>query len=319
MKRRKQLKRFTGFFILVLVCMFSMNVSAQQVTVSGNVKDSKGEGLPGATVVEKGTMNGTVTNIDGNYTITLVQSGTLVFSFIGMSTQEIGVNGQTSINVVMVDETIGLEQVVVTGYQTQKKADLTGAIEVVEMESIENVSLTSGNPMQALQGRVPGLYIEKSGSPNGTNSRILIRGVNTLGDNNPLYIIDGVPTKRPDVFQNLSTGSIVSVQVLKDASASSIYGARASNGVVIVTTKNGAKQDGDVHIQFNSNLSVQNEKQQRFKMLNSIDRGRALWQASVNDRVDPASGYGEIYNFDWNGDYNNPVLNNVSEIGRAHV
>lgn len=312
MKRRKQLKRFTGLFILVLVCMFSMNVSAQQVTVSGNVKDSKGEGLPGATVVEKGTMNGTVTNIDGNYSITLAQSGTLVFSFIGMSTQEIGVNGQTTVNVVMVDETFGLEQVVVTGYQTQKKADLTGAIEVVEMESIENVSLTSGNPMQALQGRVPGLYIEKSGSPNGANSRILIRGVNTLGDNNPLYIIDGVPTKRPDVFQNLSTGSIVSVQVLKDASASSIYGARASNGVVIVTTKNGANQDGDVHIQFNSNLSVQNEKQQRFKMLNSVDRGRALWQASVNDRVDPASGYGEIYNFDWNGDYNNPVLNKVS-------
>ncbi len=145
MKRRKQLKRFTGLFILVLVCMFSMNVNAQQVTVSGHVKDSKGEVLPGATAVEKGTMNGTVTNIDGNYSITLGQSGTLVFSFIGMSTQEIGVNRQTTINVVMVDETFGLEQVVVTGYQSQKKADLTGAIEVVEMESIENVSLTSGN------------------------------------------------------------------------------------------------------------------------------------------------------------------------------
>ncbi len=285
---------------------------AQKLTVSGTVIDASGQGLPGVTIVEKGTSNGTISNLDGNYSISVESSAILQFSFIGMKAQEIAVAGQSTINLTLEEETIGLEQVVVTGYQTQKKADLTGAIEVVEMESIENVSLTSGNPMQALQGRVPGLYIEKSGSPNGTNSRILIRGVNTLGDNNPLYIIDGIPTKRPEVFQNLSPGSIVSVQVLKDASASSIYGSRASNGVVIVTTKNGAKQDGEVHVQFNSNVSVQSEKQQRFDMLNSVDRGRALWQASVNDGVDPASGYGEIYNFDWNGDYNNPVLNSVS-------
>ena len=166
--------------------------------------------------------------------------------------------------------------------------------------------------MQALQGHVPGLYIEKSGTPSATSSRILIRGVNTLGDNNPLYIIDGVPTKRPEVFQGLSAGSIVSVQVLKDASASSIYGARASNGVVIVTTKNGSDRKGEVKVQFNSNFSVQSEKSQRYDMLNAVDRGRALWQASVNDGVDPTSGYGEIYNFDWNGDYNNPVLNGVT-------
>ena len=312
MNEKNHLKRLTKGMFIILLSLFSTIAFAQQSTVKGTITDATGQGLPGVTIVEKGTSNGTITNLDGFYSINVPSTSILQFSFIGMKAQEIPVADQTVIDLVMEDETIGLEQIVVTGYSSQKKADLTGAIEVVEMESIENVTLSSGNPMQALQGRVPGLYIEKSGSPNGTNSRILIRGVNTLGDNNPLYIIDGVPTKRPEVFQNLSPGSIVSVQVLKDASASSIYGARASNGVVIVTTKNGAKQDGEVHVQFNSNVSIQSEKQQRFDMLNSVDRGRALWQASVNDGVDPASGYGEIYNFNWNGDYNNPVLNSVA-------
>ncbi|WP_346858363.1 TonB-dependent receptor [uncultured Draconibacterium sp.] len=313
MMKNEKLKRIASGIIIILLCVFSTSTFAQQVTVSGNVKDASGLALPGVTIVEKETTNGTVTNMDGNYSINVSSANAVLqISFIGMKSQEIIVAGQTSINITMEEETIGLAEVVAVGYQVQRKADLTGAIEVVEMETIENVSLSSGNPMQALQGRVPGLYIEKTGSPSGTNSRILIRGENTLGNNDPLYIIDGVPTKRPEVFQGLSAGSIVSVQVLKDASASSIYGARASNGVVIVTTKNGAKQDGKINVQFNSNVSIQTEKPQRFDMVNAVDRGRALWQASVNDGVDPASGYGEIYNFDWNGDFNNPVLNSVS-------
>ncbi len=285
----------------------------EKVTVTGKVTDASGAPLPGVTVVIQGTTEGTITDFDGNYSLGNVGiADVLEFSFIGMQKQVIALNGATDINVTLLEESVGLDEVVAIGYQVQRKADLTGAIEVVELESIENVSLSSGNPMQALQGRVPGLYIEKSGSPNAANNRILIRGVNTLGDNNPLYIIDGVPTKRPEVFQGLSAGSIVSVQVLKDASASSIYGARASNGVVIVTTKNGSDKKGEVSVQFNSNLSVQSEKSQRLNMLNAVDRGRALWQASVNDGIDPASGYGEIYNFDWNGDYSNPVLNSVT-------
>jgi TonB-linked SusC/RagA family outer membrane protein len=313
MVKRIKLKNATKGMFFILLSLFSTIAFAQGISVSGNVKDATGMALPGVTIVEKGTTNGTITNIDGNYSINVAgNDAVLQISFIGMKAQEIAVAGQSLININMEDETIGLAEVVAVGYGVQRKADLTGAIEVVEMESIETASLSSGNPMQALQGRVPGLYIEKTGSPSGANSRILIRGENTLGDNNPLYIIDGVPTKRPEVFQALSPGSIVSVQVLKDASASSIYGARASNGVVIVTTKNGSKQKGEVNVQFNSNFSVQTEKPKRFDMVNSVDRGRALWQASVNDGVDPASGYGEIYNFDWNGDFNNPVLNNVS-------
>ncbi|MFV0267935.1 MAG: SusC/RagA family TonB-linked outer membrane protein, partial [Draconibacterium sp.] len=313
MIKRINLKKATKGMLPILLGLFSTFAFAQEIAITGNVKDAAGMALPGVTIVEKGTTNGTITNFDGVYQITVSGAdAVLQISFIGMKSQEIVVGGQTTINLTMEEETIGLAEVVAVGYSVQKKADLTGAVEVVEMDAIENVSLSSGNPMQALQGQVPGLYIEKTGTPSATSSRILIRGVNTLGDNNPLYIIDGVPTKRPEVFQGLSAGSIVSVQVLKDASASSIYGARASNGVVIVTTKNGSDRKGGVKVGFNSNFSVQSEKPQRYDMLNAVDRGRALWQASVNDGVDPASGYGEIYSFDWNGDYNSPVLNSVT-------
>ncbi|HZG26544.1 MAG TPA: SusC/RagA family TonB-linked outer membrane protein, partial [Chitinophagaceae bacterium] len=169
----------------------------------------------------------------------------------------------------------------------------------------------AGNPMRTLQGRVPGLYVEATGQPNGGNSRVLIRGLNTLGDPNPLYIIDGVPTKDAQVFASINASSIASVQVLKDASAASIYGARASNGVIIVTTKEGRGRAGQekVSIELNSNVSVQTEKPWREKVLNAEDRGRALWRASVNDRTNPNSA---IYTFDWNNDYTKPVLNKVN-------
>lgn len=288
-------------------------IDQQQKSVSGKVTDSSGAPVPGVSVVVVGTSNGTITDGDGGYSISSIPANaTLQFSFVGMKTQMVEVANKTSINVTMVEEAIGLDEVIAVGYGTQKKADLTGAISVVKMESLKSVSLSTGNSMQALQGRVPGLYIEKTGSPTGAPSRILIRGVNTLGDPNPLYIIDGVPTKRPEVFQSLNPGSIESVQVLKDASASSIYGARASNGVIIVTTNNGSKKNGEVSIQYNSNFSMQSEKNQRFKMVNAEDRGKILWQASVNDRVNPADGYGAIYGFDWNNDFNNPVLNKVT-------
>lgn len=288
-------------------------ITQQQKSVKGKVTDTAGGSLPGVSVVVKGTTNGTITDFDGNYSISNIpENAILQFSFVGMKAMEVAVGGKTTLNVSLAEEAIGLDEVIAVGYGTQKKADLTGAIEVVKMETLKGVAVSSGNSMQALQGRVPGLYIEKTGSPTGAPSRILIRGVNTLGDPNPLYIIDGVPTKRPEVFQSLNPGSIESVQVLKDASASSIYGARASNGVIIVTTNNGSKKNGEVSIQFNSNLSIQSEKNQRFKMLNAVDRGKALWQASVNDHINPTDGYGEIYTFDWNNDYNNPILNSVT-------
>lgn len=300
--------------ILYLILMGScFSLSAQNIGIKGVVTSSDdGMSLPGASVLVSGTNVGTSTDLDGQFTINNVdKNATLIFSYTGFATQTIKLNGQTTLNVSLKSESLKLDDVVVTGYSREKKADLTGAVTVVDLKPIEGQSMSSGNAMQALQGRVAGLAVEKSGDPSGANSKILIRGVSTLGNTDPLYVIDGVPTVRPEVFASLSPSVIESVQVLKDASASSIYGSRAANGVIIVTTKNRAK--GDVTaVSFSTNVSILSEKKQRYKMLNAVDRGRVLWQASVNDGADPAGGYGEIYNFDWNNDFANPVLNSVS-------
>lgn len=299
------------YLFIWLVLIFSMQQAFSQRAITGKVvEEGKQDPLIGATVVVKGTTVGTVTDIDGNFSLSMpVDATTLSVSFVGYSTKEVVLNGETKITIALTADA-ALQEVVVVGYTTVKKQDLTGAVAVVELNPIKNNS--SGNAMQALQGRVAGLYIEKDGSPNGSNSRILIRGANTLGNNDPLYIIDGIPTVRPEVFQNMNPANIESIQVLKDASAESIYGARASNGVIIITTKNGGDTGGKIAFQFNSSIAAQSEKSMRFTMLNSVDRGKALWQASVNDHQDPAAGYGEIYNFDWNNDYDNPVLNGVT-------
>lgn len=286
---------------------------AQQNFVTGTVlDDANREPLPGVNVMIKGSTQGAITDIEGNYRVEATPEDVLIFSYIGYLTEEIAVGSQTTINLTLVEDIKSLQEVVVVGYTAERKVDLTGAIAVVDLAPLKGQSLSSGNPAQALQGRVAGLYIERSGDPTGTNQQILIRGANTLGDNNPLYIIDGVPTTRPEVFASLNPSVIESVQVLKDASAASIYGSRASNGVIIVSTKNSHKGDKNFSVQLNSNVSALSEKGQRYDMLNAEGRGRALWQASVNDGTDPTGGYGEIYDFDWNGDFANPVLNSVT-------
>ena len=299
-----------------LLFMFTMLVLAtelfaQQKTFTGTVT-SKSDKTPLSGVSVQAKNKTTLTDAAGKFSIEAAPGDNLTFSYVGMKTLTIQLSADNLDLDVQMENTIKEEEViVVTGYTSQRKKDLTGAVAVVDMSPVKNNS--SGNAMQALQGRVAGLYIERNGgSPNGSNGRILIRGSNTLGVNDPLYIIDGIPTTRPEVFQNLDPAVISSVQVLKDASAASVYGSRASNGVIIVTTKNGGNTEGKVQFQFNSSISAQSEKSVRFKMLNSMDRGRALWQASVNDGQNPADAYGEIYTFDWNNNFSNPVLNSVS-------
>lgn len=296
--------------LLILCLLAGLNQSlAQDQSVSGTVTDENNESLPGVNVLVKGTSKGTVTDIEGKYNLeNLSGTDTLLFTSVGYASQEIVVGNQNTIDVTLLEDIQALTEIVVTGYATERKVDVTGAVAVVDLEPIRNTS--SGNPMQALQGRVPGLFVEKTGVPTGENSRILIRGVNTLGNNDPLYIIDGVPTKRPQVFQSLSPSKIESVQVLKDASAASIYGSRASNGVIIVTTKEGGAGQ-KVNVEFNSSVSMQTTKPQRVDMLNAEQRGRALWQGSVNDRTDPAV-HAALYTYDWNNDFDNPVLNSVT-------
>lgn len=298
-------------YLILLGSFFSLQ--AQNIGIKGVITSSEdGMGLPGASVLVSGTKNGTSTDLDGQFTINNVdKNATLVFSFTGYESQSVKLNGQTTLKISLKAESLKLQEVVVTGYSKEKKADLTGAVTVVELKPIIGQTMSSGNAMQALQGRVAGLTIEKSGDPSGASSRILIRGVSTLGNTDPLYVIDGVPTVRPEVFASLNPSAIESVQVLKDASASSIYGSRAANGVIIVTTKNASK-GGVTKVSYSTSVSVLSEKKQRYKMLNALDRGKVLWQASVNDGADPAGGYGEIYNFDWNHNFSNPVLNSVS-------
>ncbi|HEY4206907.1 MAG TPA: SusC/RagA family TonB-linked outer membrane protein, partial [Puia sp.] len=239
---------------------------------------------------------------------------TLVLSFVGMNNLTVKVGASIrELNLEMLDGINDLNQIVVTGYKSEKKIDLTGAVSVVNLAAIKDVPATS--PMLALQGQVPGLYIAADGSPTGANGApptILVRGVNTLGNTNPLYIIDGVPTTRYEDFANLNVGSISSVQVLKDASASSIYGSRASNGVIIVTTKDEGGTGGKLKILLNSSLTWQTERPWQEKALGSLDRGKALWRAAVNDSTDPNNLVNQIYSFDWNNDYSNAVLNKVN-------
>ena len=284
---------------------------AQQKKVTGVVTDKKTHSpLAGVTVQSKKQM--VTTDTSGRFSITTAVGETLVFSYVGMKALNVPVTASTdNLTLDLEVSESDLTQVVVTGYKSERKVDLTGAVSVVNLSTVKNS--TTSSPMLALQGHVPGLYIQTDGSPTGGNGgapTILIRGVNTLGNTNPLYIIDGVPTTRYENFANLNTSSISSIQVLKDASASSIYGSRASNGVIIVTTKNGAT-DNKTHIQFNTSITRQTEKPWQEDLLSSYDRGVALWRAAVNDGTDPNNTVNQIYRYDWNGDYSKPALNKV--------
>ncbi len=294
-----------------LLLLFIAKGYSQDRPISGVVVDAEGLPMISVTVTNIETKKSVATDLKGKFQINADNGQTIKFSYIGYKPLMVLINAETkSLSIQFKEDQSALNEVIVTGYTSERKKDLTGSVSVVDLAPVKNNS--SGNTMQALQGRVAGLYIEKDGSVNGSTSRILIRGANTLGNNNPLYIIDGIPTTRPEVFQNLSPSNISSVQVLKDASAESIYGSRASNGVIIVTTKNGGNTNDKVQFQFNNNTSIESEKNSRFKMLSSLDRGKALWQASVNDGIDPAAGYGDIYTFNWNNDFKNPVLNSVT-------
>ncbi len=305
------MKRKIILYLILMGSFFSL--SAQNIGIKGTVTSSEdGMSLPGVSVVVSGTNKGTTTDLDGKYELKNVDAkATLIFSYVGFTNQTVPVNGQETINVALKAESQQLTEVVVTGYSKERKVDVTGSVVVVEMRPIAGQSMSSGNAMQAMQGRVAGLSVEKSGDPSGASSKILIRGVSTLGNTDPLYVIDGIPTVRPEVFASLNPSVIESVQVLKDASASSIYGSRAANGVIVVTTKNAFKGE-KMNVTYNTSVSSMSEKKQRYKMLNAVDRGKILWQASVNDGALPEDGYGEIYNFDWNHNLANPVLNSVT-------
>ena len=248
--------------------------------VSGKVTDNKGQSLPGVTVAIKGTTVGTTTDENGNFTIQANDQQIIVFSYIGFQNQEVLYKGQKSLSIALLASSTQLNEIVTVGYQTQRKVDLTGAVSVVAIDNLKNAP--TSNPIKSLQGQVPGLFITTSGNPSGA-ATVRIRGVNTLNNNDPLYIIDGVPTKS-NAFQILNAGDIESIQVLKDASSAAIYGARSSNGVIIVTTK----QANVNKTQFNfSSQLTQSKYTTAPPVLNAMERARVQWQATINDGLNP--------------------------------
>lgn len=277
-------------------------IYAQKLEVSGTVVDQTGEAIVGATVMEKGIGNGTVTDIDGHFKMSCNEEAVLVVSYIGYETQT--VKAGRDIRVVLGETASMLNELVVTGYTTQRKADLTGAISVVSVDELAKQN--ENNPMKALQGRVPGMNITADGSPSGS-ATVRIRGIGTLNDNDPLYIIDGVPTKAG--MHELNGNDIESLQVLKDAASASIYGSRAANGVIIITTKKG--KEGKLRVDVDASVSA-SMYAHKMDVLNAKQYGQVLWQALLNDGQDPNSN-GLGYKFDWG--YNTqgyPVLNGIS-------
>jgi len=242
----------------------NQKVLQQQKKIKGSVTDQSGEPLPGVTVVLKGTSNGTITDINGEYSIDNISEGsTLLFSFIGMKTQEILVGDQNVINIVLEQETVGIEEVIAIGYGTQKRSNVTGAISSVKSTDLANRSTASA--ATALQGKSAGVQvINNSGAP-GQSSTIRIRGFSSNGVSDPLYIVDGLKVPNLDY---LETENIESIEILKDGASAAIYGAEAGNGVVLITTKKGKKGEGSMFYNMTYSISSLAKK---FDILNAND------------------------------------------------
>ena len=261
-------------WLLMLFAAISLGVSAQTITVKGNVKDTTGEPIIGASVVEKGnTTNGTITDLDGNYSIKVPSKATLTISYIGMKTQDIAVKGQSQINVTLSDDTQALDEVVVIGYGTVAKKDLTGSVSSVSAKQIAAIPVSSAS--EALQGKMAGVSITTTeGSPDA-DVKIRVRGGGSLSqDNSPLYIVDGFPVSS---ISDIAPTDIQSVDVLKDASSTAIYGARGANGVIIITTKSG--QEGKIQVNLGASFGVR-KVTKMVDVLNPYEY--VLWQQEID-------------------------------------
>ncbi len=244
---------FNKLLLLSFLMLFLQYSYAQEKTITGVVTDANAAPIPGITVLEKGTSNGTQTDFDGNYSLTVAgPQSILVFSFVGMKTIELEVGAQSEIDIVMEDDVSSLDEVVVVGYGTQVRSRVAGAVDQISEEAFEGRSST--NVTQSLQGKAPGLIIQQRNSEPGAGLNINIRGISTLGSNSPLIVIDGIVGGD---INSLNPSDIESVSVLKDAGSAAIYGSRANNGVVLITTKKG-KKGRAMTIQYNGLSGINN-------------------------------------------------------------
>lgn len=267
-------------YLLTLFCLcVSMIALAQQKTITGTVIDANNEPVIGASVLEKGTSNGTITNLDGEYSLSVSAGATLVFSYIGYKTQEVSIGNKTTIKITLVEDSEQLDEVVVVGYGVQKKSSMTASVASVSAKEINK--LVTSNVTSALQGRTPGVEVLQNGGEAGADVSILIRGAGTFGSTEPLYIIDGAVSNNG--INSLNPNDISSIEILKDASAAAIYGSRASNGVVLVTTKSG--KSGKTVVEINGSFSYQTPT----KMLDFMNAEQ--WRTFANQVADNSPAF----------------------------
>lgn len=261
--------------VLFFTCLFSLTSFGQQKTLSGTVVGEDGVPIPGVTVVIKGTTTGMITDSDGKFSFFAPDNADILHvSYIGLRTQEVTIGNQTNFNITLEADVIGVDEVVVTGYATQSKASLTGAISQVSAADLNETSTASA--IQRMQGRLSGVSITNSHTPGG-DATVRIRGMGTVNNNNPLYVIDGVPTKVN--MSQINPNDIENITVLKDASSAAIYGARGANGVIIITTKRG--KSGEPKISFDARYGLSKATNQ-YDLLNTEEYGEMMWMVARN-------------------------------------
>lgn len=299
-----------------LVVISPQDKDVNDIVVRGQVSDAKGETLPGVSVKIKGTAIGTSTDADGRYTLNVPDNSTLVFTYIGFITREVAVNGQTTLDVQLAADSKALDEVVVIGYGSQKRSEITGAISTVSGKDIATIS--SGGLQEALQGRAAGVNITPtSGMPGGALD-MNVRGVATFGNGNPLFVIDGVPVLSEGTSRNFNPiasippDNIESIQILKDASAAAIYGARAANGVVLITTNRGAAGENRVSAKVTRGVS---EVVRKIPMMTSAEYIPYATEAYVNSGrpvpvsfVEPNLSKNLQQNTDWQAEGFSPAV-----------
>ena len=295
-------------FVLLL---FSISLCAQEMSVSGIVNDESGMPIPGTSVTVKNTSTGTITDFDGNYQIQAASDAILVFSYVGYKTIEEPVSGRTSIDIALQEDVSALDEVVVVGYGTQKKSVVTGAISSVKAEDLENLPVTRIE--QSLQGRTSGLTIAANSGQPGSSSTIRIRGITSFGNNEPLWVVDGVIVDAGGIGY-LNQSDIESIEVLKDAASQAIYGARAAAGVILVTTKKG--KSGKLTVSYNGYTGLSGPAR-KLDLLNATQYATIFNEKYANDYNGPASGYSLPFadpaSFGKGTDWQDVIFNNSAE------
>ena len=305
--------------LLVALCAVPISIMGQtgELSVSGQVTDAANFPLPGVNISVQGTTTGTITDASGSYTLAVAEDATLVFSFIGFQAQQVPVGGRSRIDVVMLEDLVSLQEIVVTGYTSQSRKTVTGAIATLDTKKAFEVPVV--NASEGLQGRVAGVSIVTAGQP-GNAPIVRIRGFASPNANDPLYIVDGVQLVDPSAMNDLNPGDIESVNVLKDAAAASIYGARASNGVIVITTRKGQVSEKPT-ITFDAYYGVQ-EATNLPDMVNSQQLGNILWESQINDGITPShaqfgDGASPVIPEFINGDPSQPYDEQTNRIARA--